>query len=185
MKAENPARKSIGIFGGRHPQPGDEEYTEARNLGRLLAQSNFGVISGGYSGVMEAVSRGALEAGGEATGVTMEIFGSLPPNPYLTGEIRTRDFFHRLEILATRPCGFIAVRGGMGTLTEMCLIWNMIQTKTAADKPMILLGSFWKPLLESIAGHLVVSEHDLSLLPVVGTAEEAVECLQQSITRKA
>jgi uncharacterized protein (TIGR00730 family) len=181
MNGATEGRKSIAVFGGRHPKPGDAEYGEALRLGVLLAEANFSVISGGYSGVMEAVSRGAIEAGGEAIGVTMEIFGSLLPNPFLTREIRTRNFFERLEVLATKPSGFIAVRGGMGTLTEMCLIWNMIQTRTAGAKPMILMGSFWRPLLESIAGHLVVSEHDLDLLHRVDNADEAVACLQRFV----
>jgi uncharacterized protein (TIGR00730 family) len=177
MKDSRIARKSVAVFGGRHPKSGDAEYEEALRLGALLAAANIDVISGGYSGVMEAVSRGAIEAGGKATGVTMEIFGSLPPNPFLTREIRTRDFFERLEVLATKPSGFIAVRGGMGTLTEMCLIWNMIQTGTAGDKPLILMGSFWRPLLTSIAGQLEVSERDLDLLHMVDNADEAIECL--------
>ncbi|MBZ5497436.1 MAG: LOG family protein [Acidobacteriia bacterium] len=166
--------KKITVFGGRHPVAGDAEYAEAFRLGSLLAAANYAVMSGGYSGVMEAVSRGAIEAGGTAIGVTMEIFGNLAPNPFLTHEIRSRNFFERLEILASNSSGFIAMRGGMGTLTEISLIWNMLQTKTMPDKPVILVGRFWKSLLQSVAGHLVISPEELEIFHYVDSADEAV-----------
>jgi len=167
-------RKRIAVFGGRHPVAGDPEYAEALRLGSLLAAANYAVMSGGYSGVMEAVSRGASQAGGTAIGVTMEIFGSLPPNPFLTHEIRSRNFFERLEILVANASGFIAMRGGMGTLTEISLIWNMLQTKTMEPRPMILVGKFWRPLLRSVADHLVISAWELELFCYADNAEEAV-----------
>ena len=170
--------KAVAVFGGRHPIAGDAEYEEALRLGVLLASANYAVMSGGYSGVMEAVSRGAVQSGGTAIGVTMEIFGSLQPNPFLTREIRARDFFERLSILTSNACGFIAMRGGMGTLTEVSLIWNMLQTRTMEGKPMILVGRFWKPLLLAVADHLVIAEEELRLFRYADTAKEAVSQLR-------
>jgi uncharacterized protein (TIGR00730 family) len=172
--------KLIAVFGGRHPVSGDPEYIEAVRLGSLLVRAGFGVISGGYSGVMEAVSRGAAEAGGTAVGVTMEIFGNLQPNPYLTREIRTRNFFERLEILCEQADGFIAARGGMGTLTEVSLVWNMLQTRTLGPKPVILLGDFWKCTLRSVADQLLISRQDLGLLTYVSSPEDAVAYLSET-----
>ncbi len=168
----------ISVFGGRHPTPGDPEYAEAVRLGELLASARYTVMSGGYSGVMEAVSRGAIQAGGQAVGVTMDIFGSLAPNSFLTREIRVRDFFERLETLTASAHGFVVLRGGMGTLTEVGLIWNMLQTGTLGEKPAILVGGFWKELLESVGSFLVVSRRDLELLHYVKNAEEAVTLLR-------
>ncbi len=171
--------RRIAVFGGRHPVPGDEEYAEARRLGSLLAKAGYSVINGGYTGVMEAVSRGAVESGGAAIGITMEIFGDMPPNPFLTREIRARNFFERLEILTSTAGGFVAMRGGMGTLTEVSLIWNMLQTRTIEPKPMILMGKFWRPLLQSVAHHLVVTAGELDLLHYVDNADEAVALLRK------
>jgi len=166
--------RAVAVFGGRHPAAGEREYEQACKLGALLAAAGYMVMSGGYSGVMEAVSRGASQAGGIAVGVTMEIFRGLKPNPFLSREIRTRDFFHRLEFLTTHASAFIALRGGMGTLTEMSLVWNMMQTGTIHDKPMILVGDFWRPLLRSIAGHLVIRPEDFGLFHYADTVDEAV-----------
>ncbi len=107
----------------------------------------------------------------------MEIFGDLQPNRFITREIRTRDFFERLRVLTSQADGFIALRGGMGTLTEVGLIWNMLQTGTMRRKPMILMGECWKPLLESVADHLVVSPADLSLLHFADSAQAVVALL--------
>jgi predicted Rossmann-fold nucleotide-binding protein len=107
----------------------------------------------------------------------MEVFGDLPPNRFLTREIRSRDFFDRLDILTSRADGFIALRGGMGTLTEVGLIWNMLQTKTMLPKPMLLLGKFWKPLLRAVSDHLVITAKDLDLLHYVDGPDEAVALL--------
>lgn len=174
-------QKAIAVFGGREALPG--EYEEALKLGRLLAASGFAVMNGGYSGIMEAVSRGAMEAGGAAIGVTVEIFRDLPPNAFLTREIRTRHFFERLEILTAKACGFIVLRGGMGTLTEVSLVWNLLQTRTMEAKPMILVGDYWKPIFETLARHLMVSESDLQLMAIVPTVEAAVEHLHQELLR--
>jgi uncharacterized protein (TIGR00730 family) len=173
--------RTIAVFGGRHPAEGDPEYSEALKLGTLLASANYTVMSGGYSGVMEAVSRGALQAGGITIGVTMEIFSGLPPNPFLTREIRTHDFFERLDFLISHARGFIALRGGMGTLTEISLIWNMLQTRAMEPKPMILVGKFWRPLLQSVADHLVISPGELDLFCYADTVDAAVSTLRSLV----
>lgn len=108
----------------------------------------------------------------------MDIFGNLPPNPFLTHEIRSRDFFERLEILVSSASGFVAMRGGMGTLTEISLIWNMLQTRTMPNKPIILVGKFWKPMLQSVADHLVISPEELDLFQYVDNADDAVARLR-------
>ncbi len=77
----------------------------------------------------------------------------------------------------------------MGTLTELSLIWNMLQTKTMEYKPTILVGNFWRPLLESVADHLVISREELDLFHYVGSAGEAVvrlgQCLSNTATKVA
>src|SRR5687767_12664147 len=89
--------KRITVFGGSRCGPDAAEYREALKLGRLLVEAGFDVCSGGYSGVMEAISRGAHEAGGHVIGVTMEQFKS-PPNRYLKKIEPSADFYARLQI---------------------------------------------------------------------------------------
>jgi hypothetical protein len=168
----------ITVFGGSRCTEEAPEYAEAMRLGRLLAGHGYTVCSGGYRGVMEAVSRGAHEAGGHVLGVTLNQF-SAEPNPYLKEQLATDHFYDRLQHLICRSAGFIAVRGGMGTVTEMSLVWNKLVTRIISDVPLILLGDCWPPVVEAWQQHLVVSDDDLSHLHFAATAEEALDILRR------
>ena len=167
----------ITVFGGSRCTEEAPEYAEARQLGRLLAEHGYTVCSGGYLGVMEAVSRGAHEAGGHVLGVTMNQFKAAP-NRYLKEKIATDHFYDRLQHLIRRSSGFIAVRGGMGTVTELSLVWNKLVTNIISNVPLILLGDCWPPVVEAWRQHLVVSEEDLRHLRFAATGEEAISILQ-------
>ena len=166
----------ITVFGGSRCAADSDEYLEAIKLGRLLAEEGFDVCSGGYSGIMEAISRGVHEAGGHATGFTMEQFKA-SPNPYLKKIVPTRDFYERLQSLIRESAGYIALRGGMGTLTEISLVWNKLQTRVLSPRPLILLGECWQPAITGLRQHLVISDDDMSLLSFAATAEEAIAIL--------
>src|SRR5713226_1646331 len=115
------AERIVTIFGGSKCREGDLEYGQAIHVGALLAESGFTICTGGYAGVMEAASRGAHERGGRVVGVTMNQFKS-EPNRFLTEKVPSEHFYERLQRLITRSVGFIALRGGMGTVTEVSLV---------------------------------------------------------------
>jgi uncharacterized protein (TIGR00730 family) len=166
----------VTIFGGSKCAEGSEEYGQARRVGELLAEAGFTICTGGYLGVMEAASRGAHERGGRVLGMTMSQFKT-EPNRYLTQKVANAHFYERLQNLITRSVGFIAVRGGMGTVTELSLVWNKLQTKVIEPRPLVLLGDCWPPVIECFRSHLVVSQQDTSLLDFVSTPEEAVRVI--------
>ena len=122
------AERIVTIFGGSKCVEGDDEYGQAKRVGQLLAESGFTICTGGYLGVMEAASRGAREAGGRVLGIVMNQFKH-EPNRFLTDKVATPHFYERLQRLITRSVGFVAIRGGMGTVTELSLVWNKIQTR--------------------------------------------------------
>ena len=80
-------KKTITVFGSSRPVEGEEEFNTAYSLGKLLAQKGFNVCTGGYQGIMNAVSKGAIEAGAEAIGVTVDGWSAVP-SKYLTKEIK-------------------------------------------------------------------------------------------------
>src|SRR5918997_5611136 len=163
----------VTIFGGSKCGEESEEYVQALRVGRLLAEAGFTICTGGYLGVMEAASRGAHERGGRVLGVVMNQFRS-EPNRYLTDKVASAHFYERLQNLITRSVGFVAVRGGAGTVTELSLVWNKLQTKVIEPRPLVLLGDCWPPIIEAFSRHLVISERDVGLLDFARTAEEAV-----------
>jgi uncharacterized protein (TIGR00730 family) len=170
------ADRIVTIFGGSKCQDSDLEYQQARRVGQLLAQSGFTICTGGYLGVMEAASRGAREQGGRVLGIVMNQFKA-EPNRYLTDKVATPHFYERLQRLITRSVGFIAIRGGMGTVTELSLVWNKIQTRVIEPRPLVLLGDCWPPIVREWQQHLAVSKDDVAALDFAKTPEEAVEII--------
>ena len=171
--------KIVTIFGGSKCGEASEEYGQALTLGRLLAESGYTICTGGYLGVMEGASRGAHERGGRVLGIVMNQFKS-EPNRYLTEKVASAHFYERLQNLIERSVGFIALRGGAGTVTELSLVWNKLQTKVIEPRPLVLLGDFWLKVIQSFRENLVVSERDVALLKFVSTPEEAVRIIVES-----
>ena len=168
----------VTIFGGSKCRESDPEYAQAQRVGELLADAGFTICTGGYLGVMEAASRGAHGRGGRVLGITMNQFKS-EPNRFLTEKVPSEHFYERLQRLITRSVGFIALRGGMGTVTEVSLVWNKLQTRVLDSRPVVLLGDCWPPLMKEMQRHLAVSDDDLGLLDFAATPEEAVSIIER------
>ena len=167
----------VTIFGGSKCCEADPEYTQARRVGELLAEAGYTICTGGYLGVMEAASRGARDRGGRVVGIVMNQFKA-EPNRYLTDKVATPHFYERLQRLITRSVGFIAIRGGMGTVTELSLVWNKIQTRVIGPRPLVLLGDCWPPIVRAWQRDLAVSDEDVAALDFA-TAEEAVAIIKE------
>jgi predicted Rossmann-fold nucleotide-binding protein len=122
---------------------------------------------------MEAASRGAHEHGGRVIGITMNQFKS-EPNRYLTEKFPSADFYERLQRLITQSVGYIALRGGMGTVTEISLVWNKMQTHVLEPRPLVLLGDCWPPVVREWQRNLAVSDADVGFLRFATSPDEAV-----------
>lgn len=168
--------RMITIFGGSKCGHDTIEYREALELGRKLAEAGFTICTGGYLGVMEAASRGAREAGGRVMGIVMNQFKA-EPNRFLTDKVASDHFYDRLQNLITRSVGFVALRGGMGTVTEISLVWNKLQTGVLPRRPLVLLGDCWPAVISAWRDNLVVSEEDVSLLDLAADADEAASII--------
>lgn len=166
----------VTIFGGSKCGPDSEEYREAHELGELLARAGFTICTGGYLGVMEAASRGAREAGGRVFGIVMNQFKS-EPNRYLTDKVATNHFYDRLQNLITRSVGFVALRGGMGTVTEVSLVWNKLQTRVLDRRPIVLVGDCWREVVDAWRRSLAVSDEDVAYLDFASNAAEAANII--------
>jgi uncharacterized protein (TIGR00730 family) len=139
----------VTVFGSSRPREGDAEYAEARELGGAIARSGFTVCSGGYGGVMEAVSRGAKEVGGRTQAVTAEFF-SARANAWVDEETHVETWQERLFELIRRGNAFIACKGGTGTLVELAVVWEMLNKRAMPAKPFVALGEFWQPIVERV-----------------------------------
>ena len=173
--------KTVAVFGGSRAQPGSAEYAEAYAVGKLLARAGFVVMNGGYAGTMEASARGAKENGGRAVGVLSDEFARLAPNAYLDETLRSEDLFARIRQMQRGAHGFIVLKGSMGTLAELALVWNLAKIDAKHRKPIILLGDAWAAVLRSFREHLPVTEEESRLLYIAAKPEDAVSKLAQEL----
>ncbi len=137
----------ISVFGGAQPKEGEAAYTEAMELGKLLADRGHVVLTGGYIGTMEAVSRGAHEAGGHVIGVTcaeIERWRGVGANRWVKEEWKKETLVERLHTLIHESDAAFALPGGAGTLTEISLLWNLMIVESLHRRPLILIGRGWQ-----------------------------------------
>lgn len=165
---------TVTVFGGSRVHPGDPRYEEAYRLGRLLAEHGFVLCNGGYNGTMEAAARGAKEAGGKTIGVTLKLFAPLKANHWVDEEVLMPDLFRRLEKLWSCGDAFVVLHGGIGTLLELALVWNLAQVPSIPRKPILVVGQEWTRTLDAMREHLAVRDLDRAVLTLVPNVEEAV-----------
>lgn len=175
------AAEIVTIFGSSRPRAGDAHYAEAHELGAALAAKGLVVCSGGYGGVMEAVSRGAKEAGGRTLAVTAQFFRARA-NAWIEEEIRVKTWQDRLFELIKRGNAYVACPGGTGTLVELAVVWEMLNKGAMTRKPLVVLGDFWQPVIERVRevelGHASRwGERDEPLVHAVSSPAEAAEYL--------
>ncbi len=147
----------VSVFGGSQPKEGSAAYTEAMELGKLLAERGHTVLTGGYIGTMEAVSRGAREAGGHVVGVTCEEIEAWRPtkaNAWVVEEIRKKTLLERLHTLIHESDAALALPGGPGTLAEISVMWNLMIVESLHRRPLILIGEGWQSVFDQFTQRL-------------------------------
>jgi uncharacterized protein (TIGR00730 family) len=172
----------VTVFGGAAPKPDQPDYQEAMRLGRLLAKAGHTVLTGGYMGTMEAVSRGAAEAGGHTIGVTceeIERWRSSRANPWVHEEWKRTTLSERMTCLIENGNVLMALPGGAGTLAEISLAWNRLAVESLSARPLILIGDGWRLLFETFfqAQETYVRPADRSMLTFAGSVDDAVASL--------
>lgn len=145
------------VFGGSKPQPGEAAYDEAKTLGKLLGAGGHTVLTGGYIGSMEAVSRGASGAGGHVIGVTCDEIESWRPgrpNRWIHEEIRLPTIHQRILVLIENCDAALALPGGTGTLAEISTLWTLLITAAIPPRPFILIGPAWHKVMQQLYASL-------------------------------
>ena len=177
---DNP--KTITVFGTSKAHPGDSVFELAETVGRLLAGNGFCLANGGYGGTMLAAAKGAAQAGGKAIGVTCRAFKRSKPNEFVTEEIETDCLTERLAKLIELGDAYLVLPGGTGTLLELANVWeHKNKGFSNADKPIILVGPFWQPLIAMMA---VADTDSVVHVECVETAEDAIELLKINLDGK-
>ena len=178
------SKRTISVFGSSAPRPGDETYDLARAVGRLLAEAGFAVATGGYAGTMEAVSRGAAEAGGHVIGVGAQRIEQFRPgglNEWVVEEVQYETLQERVLHLVRNNDGMIVLPGGIGTLSELALAWSFLQVGEIDARPLVLLGEIWQETMDAFIRSEFVREPHADLLYYASDPEEAVAFIRQEV----
>ena len=181
-----PIPRAVTVFGSARAKPGDADYRYAEELGRALAQAGHAVITGGGPGHMEAVNKGAFEAGGQSIGVCIELPHEEKPNAYLTRVVSFRYFFVRKVMFVKYTKAFVILPGGFGTLDELFEALTLVQTRKVPAFPVILAGEddYWDGLVGWIRSALVprgkISPEDPALLQRARTPQEVLQLVATS-----
>ena len=180
--------RAISVFGSARTRPDDEEYAAAVECGRLLAENQLAVITGGGPGVMEAANKGAYEAGGVSVGLNILLPQEQVANRYQTVSINFNYFYARKVCFVKYASGFILFPGGYGTLDETFETLTLIQTLKVHPFPVILVDrKYWRGLVKWIQDELVsggyIDREDAEIFRVVDTPAEAVQQVMEGMSR--
>lgn len=175
---------SVSIFGSARAKPEDKYYKFAFELGELLSNSGYSVVTGGGPGIMEASNKGAFQGSGFSVGLNIVLPGEIINTDYQDISLRFRHFFTRKVMFVKYTSAYVVVPGGYGTLDELSEILSLIQTKKTKRIPVILIHKeFWEPLIAwfnntLLAGNMI-SEHDLELFKYAETPDEVIKQIEE------
>ena len=182
-------RYRVTIFGSARIARDSQGYQEVKRLARSLAEMGCDIVSGGGPGLMQAANEGASEAGKDggsrSVGIRIDLPFEQEVNPFVEQAFEHRTFFTRLHQFVLMSDAFVAVPGGIGTVLETLMVWQLLQVKHLDRTPLILIGQMWpdliawgrKHLLDP--GHPLASPQDFDIPVCLKTAEEAISLIRE------
>ena len=177
----------VTVYGSARFKEGHRYYELARSMGKVLAENNFIVMTGGGPGVMEAANRGAKEGGGVSLGCNIILPFEQKLNPYVDRKVEFEFFFTRKVILRKNSVAYVLMPGGFGTMDEIFEVLTLIQTGKLPARPVVCMGTdYWKHLgtflRETMLNVGTISPEDLELALVTDDAQEAIDYIKKRIS---
>jgi hypothetical protein len=180
---------NVTIFGSSRIKPDHRVYEIVRRLARDLADLGCTIITGGGPGLMQAANEGARQSSGEggirSLGIRIDLPFEQEVNSFVDLSFRHRTFFTRLHHFVLLSDAYIVVPGGVGTLLEMTMIWQLLQVRKLYDRPLILVGAMWPSLLRWAREFMIgedfrlVDDVDLTIPRCVDSPEDAIAILRE------
>lgn len=187
-----PQRFRVTIFGSARAKPGEPVYQDVRRLAAALARMGCDVVTGGGPGLMQAANEGAREGDPDDRSVSYGLPIQLPfeeqSNPFVERLFKHRTFFTRLHHFVRLSSAYVVMRGGIGSLLETAMVWQLLQVKHLQDRPLILVGEMWEDLVAWARRHMLAApptagEKDLSIPICVKTVDECLSILREYYAR--
>jgi uncharacterized protein (TIGR00730 family) len=186
-------RYRVTIFGSARAQPGTPVYHEVKRVAAALAEMGCDIITGGGPGLMQAANEGAAAAGApernRSVGIRVDLPFEQDVNPFVEQAFEHKTFFTRLHHFVLTSDAFVVAPGGIGTVLELTMIWQLLQVRHVHDTPLILVGKMWADLVEWARGHLLTSQpplaspEDVAIPRCVDTGDEAIAVIREHHAR--
>jgi uncharacterized protein (TIGR00730 family) len=173
---------AISVFGSARTGPEHPSYEVGEQVGRLLAEAGFAVITGGGPGTMEAANKGASQAGGVSVGLGIELPFESGLNQWVDKGINFRYFFARKTMFVKYSQGFVVLAGGLGTLDELFEALTLVQTRKVTRFPIVLVGvAYWSGLLDWLRDTAMadgkIAQKDLDMLTLTDDIDDVVRLM--------
>jgi len=187
-----PARREryrVTIFGSARTQPDHWVYAEVARMAKALAEMGCDIVTGGGPGLMQAANEGARAANApervQSMGIRVELPFEQEVNPFVEQSFLHQSFFSRLHHFVLISDAFIVAPGGIGTVLEAMMIWQLLQVRHVQDTPLIFAGSMWAEMVEWARTYMLrpgfelASSEDMDLPLCVNTADEAIALIRE------
>jgi len=178
-------RYRVAIFGSARAQPGTPVYDEVKRIAAAIAAMGCDVVTGGGPGLMQAANEGAASVGRETSiGIRIELPFEQGANPYVQHAFEHQTFFTRLHHFVVASDAFVVVPGGIGTVLEMLMIWQLLQVGHVEKAPLVLVGRMWRGLVDWASTSMLdprlqlASPGDFRIPVCVDTADEAIAAIR-------
>jgi uncharacterized protein (TIGR00730 family) len=180
-------RYRVSIFGSARTRPGTFGYEQAKLVAASLAEMGCDIITGGGPGMMQAANEGAssVPERSRSIGIRIDLPFEQDVNAFVTQAFTHRTFFTRLHQFVLASDAFVVAPGGIGTVLETMMIWQLLQVRHLQDVPLILVGKMWPGLVEWARQSMLSTDpplaniEDMDLPRCVADGEEAVRIIRE------
>jgi uncharacterized protein (TIGR00730 family) len=187
LKPSRRERYRVTIFGSARARPGTPAYEETKRAAAALAEMGCDIITGGGPGLMQAANEGAALRPelSQSIGIRVDLPFEQEVNAFVTEAFEHRTFFTRLHQFVLTSDAFIVAPGGIGTVLETLMIWQLVQVHHLQNTPLILVGKMWPGLVEWARTAMLsfdpplANVADMSIPQCVSSADDAIALIRQ------
>jgi len=179
-------RYRVTIFGSARAKPGTVAYEETKRVAAALAEIGCDIITGGGPGLMQAANEGVETAGdAKSVGIRVDLPFEQEVNPFVELAFEHRTFFTRLHHFVLASDAFIVAPGGIRTVLDRMLIWQLLQVRHLEHTPLILVGKLWPGLIEWVRDSMLsfetplINVEDVDIPTCVANADEAITIIRK------
>ena len=179
-------RYRVAIFGSARAQPGTFVYDEVKRAAAAFTQMGCDIVTGGGPGLMQAANEGAASIGkpDRSMGIRVDLPFEQEVNPFVEQTFEHKTFFSRLHHFVIASDAFVVVPGGIGTVLETLMVWQLLQVRHVENVPLILVGKMWAGLVQWAKASMLdarlalAGPKDLDIPRCLNTADEAIAVIR-------